>query len=111
MAKPVHSKTYGSISLSTLSLWSGVVMFRCKLPVLSVENIINKLYQLKLLWCTQGGGGGAQVGGAFLFKPVNPALISLAVFIQLSKSKLRKANQLLCVFRFQVCRLYIKSSS
>lgn len=99
MAKPVHSKTYGSISLSTSSLWSGVIMFRCKLPVLSVENIINKLYQLKLLWCTQGGGGG-QVGGAFLFKPVNPALISLAVFIQLSKSKLRKANQLLCVFSF-----------
>lgn len=100
MAKPVHSKTYGSISLSTSSLWSGVVMFRCKLPVKSVENIINKLYQFKLLWCTQGGGGGAQVGGAFLFKPVNPALISLAVFIQLSKSKLRKANQLLCVFSF-----------
>ena len=103
MAKPVHSKTYGSISLSTSSLWSGVVMFRCKLPVKSVENIINKLYQLKLSWCTQGGGGGggrAQVGGAFLFKPVNPALISLAVFIQLSKSKLRKANQLLCVFSF-----------
>ena len=98
MAKPVHSKTYGSISLSTSSLWSGVVMFRCKLPVKSVENIINKLYQLKLLWCTQGGG--AQVGGAFLFKPVNPALISLAVYIQLSKSKLRKANQLLCVFSF-----------
>ena len=45
-------------------------------------------------------GGGAQVGGAFLFKPVNPALISLAVFIQLSKSKLRKANQLLYVFSF-----------
>lgn len=59
MAKPVHSKTYGSISLSTSSLWSGVVMFRCKLPVKSVENIINKLYQLKLMWCTQGGGGGA----------------------------------------------------
>ena len=58
MAKPVHSKTYGSISLSTSSLWSGVVMFRCKLPVKSVENIINKLYQLKLMWCTQGGGGG-----------------------------------------------------
>ena len=57
MAKPVHSKTYGSISLSTSSLWSGVIMFRCKLPVKSVENIINKLYQLKLLWCTQGGGG------------------------------------------------------
>ena len=55
MAKPVHSKTYGSISLSTSSLWSGVIMFRCKLPVKSVENIINKLYQLKLLWCTQGG--------------------------------------------------------
>ena len=100
MAKPVHSKTYGSISLSTSSLWSGVVMFRCKLPVKSVENIINKLYQLKLLWCTQGGGGGAQVGGAFILKPVNPALISLAVYIQLSKSKLRKANQLLCVFSF-----------
>lgn len=98
MAKPVHSKTYGSISLSTSSLWSGVVMFRCKLPVKSVENIINKLYQLKLMWCTQGGG--AHLGGAFLFKPVNPALISLAVFIQLSKSKLRKANQLLCVFSF-----------
>ena len=100
MAKPVHSKTYGSISLSTSSLWSGVVMFRCKLPVKSVENIINKLYQLKLSWCTQGGGGRAQVGGAFLFKPVNPALISLAVYIKLSKSKLRKANQLLCVFSF-----------
>ena len=100
MAKPVHSKTYGSISLSTSSLWSGVVMFRCKLPVKSVENIINKLYQLKLLWCRGGGGPPAQVGGAFLFKPVNPALISLAVFIQLSKSKLRKANQLLCVFSF-----------
>ena len=89
MAKPVHSKTYGSISLSTSSLWSGVVMFRCKLPVLSVENIINKLYQLKTCGVLKGGGG-AQVGGAFLFKPVNPALISLAVFIQLSKSKLRQ---------------------
>ena len=70
MAKPVHSKTYGSISLSTSSLWSGVIMFRCKLPVKSVENIINKLYQLKLLWCTQGGGGASRSrGGTPLQEP------------------------------------------
>ena len=69
MAKPVHSKTYGSISLSTSSLWSGVIMFRCKLPVKSVENIINKLYQLKLLWCTQGGGASRSRGGTPLQEP------------------------------------------
>ena len=54
MAKPVHSKTYGSISLSTSSLWSGVVMFRCKLPVKSVENIIS---------CINLNSGGVLKGG------------------------------------------------
>lgn len=36
--KPVHSKTYGSMALSTSSLCSGVVKFKCKLPR-SVDDI------------------------------------------------------------------------